>query len=291
MASESKKQLVQNLAKDIQSYPIVGIVNFENLPAQQLQKMRALLLKDKVKILMARKRLLQLALKESNLKNVEELIEKIKGLPALIFSESNPFALYAIIQKKKSEAPAKSGQRAPKDIIVKAGPTNFAPGPIISELAASGIKTKVEGGKLVIINDVVVAKEGETITSKLAETLKRLEIKPMEIGLELVAVLEDGLVFEAKQLRVDEKEYQEKFSSAANWAMNLAVEISYPSKETMELLLQKAFREAKAVALEGSIINPETKEEILARAEQQALSLKETASIDLKKVQAEEKKS
>lgn len=287
MASESKKQLVQELAQEIRAYPLVGIVNFENLPAQQLQKMRALLLKDKVKIVMARKRLLQLALKESNQKNVEQLIAKIKGLPALIFSEGSPFTLYALLQKKKSEAPAKAGQKAPKDIIVKAGPTTFAPGPIISELASSGIKTKVEGGKLTIINDVVVAKEGETITSQLAETLKRLEIKPMEVGLELVAVLEDGLAFEAKQLRVDEKEYQQNFTSAAQEAINLAVEIAYPCKETRELLLQKAFREAKVIALECNIITPETREEIIAMVERQALLLKEIASKGLK-AQAEE---
>ena len=65
MVSESKKQDVQELVNNIKSYPMVGIVNFENLPAQQLQKMRALLLKDDVKIIMSRKKLLQLALKNS----------------------------------------------------------------------------------------------------------------------------------------------------------------------------------------------------------------------------------
>ncbi|PIN76575.1 50S ribosomal protein L10, partial [Candidatus Woesearchaeota archaeon CG10_big_fil_rev_8_21_14_0_10_36_11] len=200
MVSDNKKKLVQELVREIKEYPIVAIVNFENLPAQQLQKMRAMLREKGVVLSMTRKRLITLALKESHNPDIEKLIERVKGMPALLFSKDNPFSLYATLQRNKSEAPAKAGQVAPKEIIVKAGPTNFAPGPIISELASVGIKTKVEKGKLAIVEDTIVAKEGATITQKLADTLKRLDIKPMEVGLDLVAVWENGLVFDAKQL-------------------------------------------------------------------------------------------
>ena len=279
MVSENKKQLVQNLIKDIQTFPIVGLVNFENLPAQQLQVMRATLRNKGVKIFMARKKLLKLALDGSKKDNIDQLTAKIKGLPALIFTESNPFTLYAAIQKNKSEAPAKAGQTSPRDIVVKSGATNFAPGPIISELAAVGIKTKVENGKLAIIDDVTVAKEGDVITQKLAETLKRLDIKPMEIGLDLVAVWENGTIFDAKQLHIDETEYSQNIIQAAQWAMNLAVETAYLAKETTEILLQKAFREAKAVAVEQGILSEDTVNEILSKTEQQALSLKGEAKL------------
>ena len=232
-----------------------------------------------VNINMARKKLLQLALKESNKDNIDQLTAKIKGMPALLFSKDNPFTLNAIIQKNKSEAPAKAGQEAPKDIVVKAGPTNFAPGPIISELASVGIKTKVDGGKLAILSDTIVAKEGDIITPKLAETLKRLDIKPMEVGLDLVAVWENGLVFDAKQLYIDEKEYFNNIMQAASWAMNLAVEAAYPTRETTEVLLQKAFREAKAVGVESAVMTQETREEILAKSEREALSVKKEANL------------
>jgi len=254
MASEEKKLFVQELTKSIRDYPLVGIVNLQSLPAQQLQKMRALLLKNEIKLVMARKKLLELALQESGKENIQQLKDKIKGMPALLFSKSNPFALYKIIQKNKSPASAKVGQAAPRDIIVKAGPTNFAPGPIISELAAVGIKTKVEAGKLAIISDAVIVKEGEPISAKVAETLKRLDIKPMEVGLSLVAAWENGLVFEAQQLHIDEAEYLDKITAAAQWAMNLAMEAAYATAETIEGLLQKAFREAKALALEQNMI-------------------------------------
>ena len=279
MASEQKKKLVQQLVHDIEHHPIVGVVNLENLPAQQLQVMRSMLKSKGVKLSMARKRLLYLALSQSKKKDIDKLTAKIKGMPALIFTKDNPFALNTLIVKNKSEAPAKAGQTAPRDIVVKAGPTSFAPGPIISELAAVGIKTKVNAGKLEIIQDATVAKEGDVISAKVAETLKRLDIKPMEVGLNLVAVWEDGLVFDSKQLHIDEKEYAQNITQAATWAMNLAVEAAYTTSETTELLLQKAFREAKAVGVEYAIVTKETGEEIIARSERQALSLKREANL------------
>ena len=279
MVSEIKKKLVQDIKSDIQKYPIIGLVNMENLPAPQLQVMRNTLKSKGVKMIMARKKLLELALNQSNRENIKQLTDKVRGMPALLFSKDNPFTLYATLEKNKSEAPAKAGQQSPKEIVIKAGPTSFAPGPIISELAAVGIRTKVEAGKLAIISDVTVAKEGDVISQKLAETLKRLDIKPMEIGLNIVAVWENGLVFSAKDLRIDEKEYANNFTLAAKEAMNLAVECVYLSKDTTETILQKAFREAKAVATEGNVINDETRDSILAKAENQALSVKKEANL------------
>ena len=279
MVSLAKKQLVQKLTAEIKDYPIVGIVNLQNLPAQQYQNMRKTLAKKGVVIRMARKRLLQRALDESKKANIEQLKAQIKGVPAVILSKDNPFTLYATIQKNKSIAPAKAGQVAPRDIVVKAGATSFAPGPIISELAAVGIKTKVEAGKLAIMSDTTVAKEGQSITSKLAEVLKRLDIKPMEIGLDLVSVWENGLVFDAKELHIDEAEFAANITQAATWAMNLAVETCYLSKDTTDTILQKAYRDAKAVAMEAAYLTEETKEELLARSEQQALSVKEEANL------------
>ena len=279
MASDLKKKLVVQITEDIKKYPIVGVVNMSSLPAQQLQKMRSTLSAKGVKITMARKRLLERALGESKRSGIDELTKKVKGMPALIFAKDNPFALYGTLQKSKSEAPAKAGQTAPRDIVVKAGPTNFAPGPIISELASAGIKTKVENGKLAIISDTIVAKEGQLITAKLAETLKRLDIKPMEIGLDLVAVWENGAVYNGKELHVDEAEYEANFIKAASWAINLSVEAVYLTSVTSELILQKAFRQAKSVAIESAFITEETRSEILAKAERQAQSVQKEANL------------
>jgi large subunit ribosomal protein L10 len=280
MVNENKIQQVTKLTQKVKDTPIVGIVNLQSLPAQQAQKMREMLRSKGVDIIMTRKKLIKRILEGSGKEKITDLIEKMKGMPAIIFSSDNPFKLYATIQKNKSEAPAKAGHIAPKEIVVKEGATNFAPGPIISELAAVGIKTKVVNGKLAIISDAIVAKEGDVISQKLAETLKRLDIKPMEVGLDLVAVWENGTVFNAKQLHIDEAEYTQMFTNAAAWAFNLSVESAYPTQENRQVLIQKAFREAKGVAIEAAILNDFTKDDILAKSERQALSVKNEAKLE-----------
>ncbi len=280
MVSDIKKKLVAQLVADINHHPIVGLLNMENLPAQQLAKMRTMLHAKGVKMIMARKRILQIALEQSGKAGMKDLSERARGMPALLFTKDNPFSLASLLNRNKSEAPAKAGQVSPKDVLVKAGATSFAPGPIISELAAVGIKTKVEGGKLAIINDTIVVHEGAVISQKVAETLKRLDIKPMEIGLNLIAACENGFVFDAKYLHIDEAQYSRDFTQAATWALNLTVEIAYPANGAVDILIGKAFRDAKAAAIEAAFLTPETTDEILALSERQADSVKHEANLN-----------
>jgi len=282
-AIEFKKEVVKKVEDMIKSSPIVGIVNVENLPMAQLQRMRKKL-KDNVTIFMAKKRLIRLALE--NLKKEKEGVEQLepylKGMPAIMITSENPFKLYSLIQKNKSKAAAKAGQEAPNDIVVSAGPTSFAPGPIISELGSFGLKTKVNAGKIEITEDKVVAKEGEVISADLAGFLVKMGIEPMEVGLDLKAVYEGGSVFTKDVLAIDEDEYFNNFTKAHQWAFNLAVEASIFTNETTELLLQKAFKESKAVALEGNILTDATTEEILGKAEREMNSVSE--NVDFSKV-------
>ena len=138
--ADYKKEIVSNLANLITQYPIIGIVNMENLPAPQLQKMRAQL-RGSFFITMTKKRLIRLAFEQtkSEKKGIEKLEEHLGGEPALIFTKENPFKLSRTLQRNKSPAPAKAGQTAPRDIMVSKGATSFAPGPIIGELAVAGI--------------------------------------------------------------------------------------------------------------------------------------------------------
>jgi len=207
---------------------------------------------------------------------IEKLDEYIKiGMPALLFTKENPFALYKTLKKSKSKAAAKPGQTAPYDLVIPAGPTPFSPGPVISEFAQIGVKAGVEGGKVAIKQDAVVAKLGEPITSGVASMLARLGITPMEIGLNLLAVYEKGTVYPKSVLDIDETKFMQDLTNAIMSGLNLAVDVAYPTTDTTELLLQKAWREAKAVAIEGSILASGIVEDVLGNAERIAISMKD----------------
>jgi large subunit ribosomal protein L10 len=272
--SEAKKKLVSDLVKLFDQYKVIGAVNVENLPAKQLMVMRAKL-RGKAQILMTKRRIINIALDQSKKANIQELKKNLKGEPALLFSNENPFKLYSILKKSKSPAPIKGGQKTPKDIVVQAGGTGFAPGPIIGELGQFGIKAGIENGKVAIKQDKVVAKEGEVVNSKLAAILLRLNIMPMEIGLNLTAVYEDGAILKKDVLDIDEKQFEAQIRQAASDAFRLTIARAIPLKENIKQLIQKAHLDAYALADSQSILTNANLNNILAKAEAQATALKE----------------
>jgi len=292
---EYKKNIVDEMSDLIRESSIIALVNMSDIPAPQLQAMRREM-KGKISIYMTKKRLMKIALDKSKneKKNVEALANYFEGMPAFIFSNENPFKLSRLLQKSRTKAPAKAGQIAPSDIVINKGPTPFAPGPIISELGSIGLKVGVEGGKIAVKADTVIAKKGEKIKPKVAEILARLDIRPMDIGLGMVAAYEDGIIYTRDVLEVDEKAFNDKLNSAAVQAFNLAFNIAYTTKGNISLLIAKAFNDAKALGLSQNIFDEGIIQDLLGKAERSMLSLKNTANIETaekprERVKAEEK--
>lgn len=270
--SQAKKNTVEAFVQLIDKYDYVGSVNMENLPAKQLNKMRDQL-RDSVLIQMSKRRLLQVALEQSKKEKIAELIPHLKGMPALLFTNESPFKLFKTLKKNKSYTAIKGGQTAPNDILVPAGPTSFAPGPIIGELGSVGLKAGIDGGKVAIKADAIVAKEGDVVSQELASILTRLEIEPMEIGLELTAIYENGEILTKAVLDIDEEAYINDIGTAASWAFNLAVEAAYPCNDTIETLLSKAFMESKNLAINEDILTDLTIGDTLVKAQNQMLAV------------------
>jgi large subunit ribosomal protein L10 len=277
--SDAKRKLVKDLAGLIDKNEIIGIVNMENLPARQLNNMRHQL-RGKVLILMTKKRFIRLALEQSKKQNIKEMEQYVKGMPALLFTSENPFSMFKLLKKSKSNAPIKAGQKAPRDIVVAAGPTNFAPGPVIGELGSFKIKAGIDAGKVVIKEDAIVAKEGAIVNDKLAALLTRLGIEPMEIGLNLVAVYENGNIIPSKVLDIDEEAYLNDIRTAASESYNLAIYAAITIKDTINPLLSKAHMEAYALAKEANIITSETIKEKLAQADAEMNAIKAAAKLE-----------
>lgn len=270
--SDKKKEIVKEYVKLIKDYPIIGTINMEGLPAPQLQNMREQL-RDTVVLKVGKRRLIKLALESSGKADINKLEPFLKGQPGLLFTKENPFKLFSTLKKNKSSAPAKGGQIAPKDIIVPAGPTGFAPGPVIGELGMIGVKAGIENGKVAIKKDSVVVKEGEVIKPNVAAILTRLKIEPMEIGLDLTATYEDGNIFTKDLLNIDETQYFNNITKAHSWSFNLAIEAGIFNEETTGFMVTKAFSDARALAISQDILADAVVADILAKAVRQMLSL------------------
>ena len=268
-----KKDKVVNLSKEISSSKTVAVLNMEDLPSRELQKIRENV-GDKVNLRMTRKTLLRLALDKSGRKSASKLIEHIdEGMPALLLSELDSFELWQLLKENMSESPAKPGQKAPFDIIIPAGPTSFLPGPLLGELGDVGIKAGINAGKIEIKEDSLVVKEGEEINEKLATILSRLNIRPMKIGLNLIVSLEDETLFLRKTLDVDSEEFIKDLGNSYSDAVKLAYGVGIINEVTAKLLLQKAETDAMKLAYSQSILTNKVKDLLLVKANTEATKL------------------
>lgn len=254
IAAGYKKNEIKKIAEAIQRYKVIGVADMTGMPSPQLQKMRTTL-RGSVDILMSKGRLIRLAFEQldGKVNGIKEFKEYVRGMPSLIFTNDNPFKLASMLNKSKSSAPAKPGQVAPADIWVKAGQTSFPPGPLLGELGSVGLKAFVDQGKIAIREDKLLVKQGEAVNEKTAGVLSRLGIQPMEIGINLVATLENGEILTKKVLCIDTQDYFKRFVIAQKDAFGLSLGIAYPTKENIMVLLQKAERELIALEKSGNL--------------------------------------
>jgi len=267
--AEWKTEEVDSLRDMINNSSVVGIVDLGSIPAKQLQSIREEL-RGKVTFRMSKNKLMKIALEKTE---KEQLKDHINAGAAFIFSNENPFRIYKLLQKSKSPALAKPGDVAKDDIIITQGSTGLPPGPLVSELQGLGIPAKIDKGSISIERDAVIVKKGEVISSKISGILSQLKIEPMEVGANLAAAYEDGLIFNSDVLGIDEEQTRNNIIKAFSNVLALSFERRIFTKHSVKLLIQQAALKSKSLAIGANIVSPETIAPIMSKSVVQALSL------------------
>ena len=111
--SQYKKDELTRVKSLLQKYKIIAIADMTSMPSVQLQRLRSSL-KGSVLITMSKGRIIKIALEDlkDKIKNINELESYVRGMPALLLTNENPFKLSSVLKKNKSKAPAKGGQIA-----------------------------------------------------------------------------------------------------------------------------------------------------------------------------------
>jgi len=269
-----KKGRVSELSDIFSKDGSFAVVDVSGVPASNMIGMRNSL-RGRMTLTMAKKSLIRLAWLEAG-KEVEELETLLLGAeqPCVAHSEEmNAFEIFYELEKTRQGRPAKEGDTAPTDIVVEEGPTQFGPGPIVGEFNAVGIPAKINKGKVVIQRTTTVVNQGEEISADLGIMLSKLDINPIEIGLILTGVIENGFLFQSSDLDLNLDGFRDDLITAASRTYNLACNISWFSVITTPALIAKASSEALSVAVEAGILNGKTASVILTKAYSQALSL------------------
>ena len=264
--SPKKRENVKILKELLSKYNVVGLVNVSGVPAKALHEIRQELRGDAV-LKMFKKKLVDIVFNDSDKENIKSLLEQIEGIPTFLFTDMNPIKLAQFLEKKAVKGPAKAGDIAPCEIMIKAGDTGFAPGPVISELNLHlKAQTMIKDGTVHIRNDVVTHKPGDIIEAVQAGLITRLGIEPMEIKLNFYLAWENGVLIPKEVLNVNVEEILENVSYGASQAYRLAIGLEYITEETVEPLVSKAILGANAVAMDLPLFFVELTEAYFAKA-------------------------
>jgi len=274
MVSERKKQEVTEIKELIEKYPVVGLIDLFKMPSRQLQAIRKSMRKDTI-IKMCEKSVLSLAFKNvTGKENIQKLSELDVKEPTLILSSIDAFKLFKNLKKSKSPGYAKPNDIATDDIVVSAGPTSLMAGPAIGEFQRAKIPAMVKEGKIHVREDTVVAKKNDVISAQLANILKKLDIQPMEIGINVLAVWEKGTIYGKEILDLDEEAFMQELSKAQTYALNLSVNIRYPNKESIKILILKGYQNGRNLGINAEILDKDVVTDLMNKANVEAKLLK-----------------
>jgi large subunit ribosomal protein L10 len=241
--SDTKKAKVKELAELFKKKTVM-VISVKGLPSAQFQDIKKKL-RAKAKIQVVKKSLVNFALDANKVAALNDLIPYVDDSTAMLFSDEDAFVISGILADEKSPSKAKAGQIAPFDIEVKAGPTELVPGPDISALSAVGLQPKVENGKISVMQDRVILKEGKEVTEAIASIMAKLDIIPFEVGIEPIAAFMDGKVY--VDIKIDKGGMIESLEYDFGRAIAFAVEMGIVNDGTLDLIL------GKAVAHEGVV--------------------------------------
>ncbi|RLG44597.1 MAG: 50S ribosomal protein L10 [Thermoproteota archaeon] len=270
-----KAKQIERIKKLAKEYPVILFADFERVPANAFQRLRKELAPE-TKLVVVKKKLVPLAFKEVDRPGLQKLLEYVPNNLVIVFSKRSPTKIYRQLVENKINVFVKPNDIAQKDIVIPEGPTDLMPGPILTDLRALGVKTKIKGSKVWIDAEKLLVKAGERIDATIADVLHKLGIKAMEVYIRPSAAVDaDGILYLPEVLSMTSDKVEQMMKEAFQNAFKLALELGEIDKSTVGVLMQKAYAHALSLATEIGWISPETLPELLKKAYIQAKLLQE----------------
>jgi large subunit ribosomal protein LP0 len=239
----------------------VLIVGVDNVGSNQMQKVR-IALRGKAIVVMGKNTLIRKVMRDmvdaEKLTKLEALIPIVVGNMGFVFTNANLADVRKTILDNKVPASAKSGAFAQKDVFIPAGPTGLDPGQT-NFFQALNIGTKIVKGAIEIVNEVHLIKIGDKVSMSHVAMLDKMNIRPFFYGFKVLEVYEDGVVYSAAILDMDQNALLAKFFAGVRKLAAISLAIGYPTAASVSHSINHAFKTLLALALTTEIDFPEAK--------------------------------
>ena len=224
-----------------------------------MQKTR-ILLRGKAVILMGKNTLMRKVIREQAVKNpaLESLVPLVYGNMGLVFTNGSLSDIRKIVLDNKVPAAAKSGAFAPADVFIPPGPTGLDPGQT-AFFQALNIATKIVKGAIELTAQVHLLKVGDKVTSSHVALLTKLNIMPFFYGFQVTQVYENGTVYAASILDMNQDDLLQRFLHGVRTMAAVSLAIGYPTLASVPHVIAGAFAKIIAISLETDIDVKEAK--------------------------------
>lgn len=269
-AVKRKMEQVQTAVADMKKYKTVIMLDLRKLPDALLQSLRRKVRQDGGQMLVLKKAVVSRVL-QANKKLAAKAGECDKPV-ALIYTNKSAYEMNTFFKQHKKKKAAKVGDVANADIVVPEGETDLPPGPALSELKAGGLSVQIKGGKIVVSKESTVAKAGEKLTGPKVKALQTLNIMPFEIMANMIFGYDGEYIYARELLDIGDT-INADVASGFSQAMNLSLNLSYPTSQNINVLLGEAFRQSVNLSLNGNIYSSSSMGQLLTSAIRQGLAL------------------
>jgi len=249
-ARKKRKHLYWNkLEKAFNTYKNILIISVDFVGSRQMQDVR-LATRGKAEIIMGKNTIMRRVIRDNSEKNpkLAALLPLIKGNMGFIFTNNDLNKIRKQVTEFKMPAAAKAGVLAPTDVIVPAGPTGLDPGQT-GFFQTLNVGTKIVKGTIEITSDVRLCFVGEKVTSSAVALLSKLGIRPFEYGINVNDIYEDGDVYSAAVLDLNQDDLVQKFGGGVARLAAVSFEIGETNAATLPQSFGKAFNTLVAIAI------------------------------------------
>lgn len=233
----------------VDEYKHCLVVGVDFVGSRQMQEVR-MAIRGEATMVLGKNTIMRKLIRDNAKENPKllALLPYIKGNMGFVFTNADLNKIRKVVSGFKMPAAAKAGVIAPIDVTVPAGPTGLDPGQT-SFFQTLNIATKIAKGCIDIVSDVRLCTAGEKVTTSAVALLSKLGIRPFEFGITVSTVYEDGAVYDAAVLDLDQNDLVDKFCGAFAMLAAVSFEIGEVNAATVPHSFGRAFMQLASLAI------------------------------------------